>query len=33
MMEIKTQLFLGDCKEQLPNLPDNCVDLIVTSLR
>ena len=30
-MEIKTDLYLGDCKEQLKPLPDNSVDLIVTS--
>ncbi len=30
-MEIRTDLYLGDCKEQLRFLPDNSVDLIVTS--
>ncbi len=30
-MEIKTDLYLGDSKEQLKLLPDNSVDLIVTS--
>jgi site-specific DNA-methyltransferase (adenine-specific)/site-specific DNA-methyltransferase (cytosine-N4-specific) len=30
-MEIKTHLYLGDSKEQLKLLPDNSVDLIVTS--
>ncbi len=30
-MEIKTDLYLGDCKEQLKFIPDNSVDLIVTS--
>jgi site-specific DNA-methyltransferase (adenine-specific)/site-specific DNA-methyltransferase (cytosine-N4-specific) len=30
-MEIKTDLYLGDSKEQLKILPDNSVDLIVTS--
>lgn len=30
-MEIKTDLYLGDCKEQLKLLPDNSVDLIFTS--
>jgi len=30
-MEIKTKLYLGDCKEQLKHLPENSVDLIVTS--
>jgi len=30
-MEIKTELYLGDCKEQLKLIPDNSVDLIVTS--
>lgn len=30
-MEIKTKLYLGDSKEQLKQLPENSVDLIVTS--
>lgn len=30
-MEIKSDLYLGDSKEQLKLLPDNSVDLIVTS--
>ncbi len=30
-MEIKTDIFLGDSKEQLKLLPENSVDLIVTS--
>lgn len=30
-MEIKTDLFLGDSKKMLEKLPDNSVDLIVTS--
>ncbi len=30
-MEITTNIYLGDCKEQLANLPDNSVDLIITS--
>lgn len=30
-MEIKTDLYLGDSKEKLKLLPDNSVDLIVTS--
>lgn len=30
-MEIKTDLFLGDCKEELIKMPDNSVDLIFTS--
>ncbi len=30
-MEIKTELFLGDSKEELEKLADNSVDLIVTS--
>ncbi|MEO0075705.1 MAG: DNA methyltransferase, partial [candidate division WOR-3 bacterium] len=30
-MEIKTDLYLGDCKEKLKLLPDNSVDLIITS--
>ncbi len=31
MIEIKTDIFLGDCKEVLKHLPDNCIDLIFTS--
>jgi site-specific DNA-methyltransferase (adenine-specific)/site-specific DNA-methyltransferase (cytosine-N4-specific) len=30
-MKIKTDLFLGDSNEILKNIPDNCVDLIITS--
>ena len=30
-MEIRTDLFLGDCKTMLKKIPDNSVDLIVTS--
>ncbi|MCK4821969.1 site-specific DNA-methyltransferase [bacterium] len=30
-MEIKTDLFLGDCENELKKLSDNCVDLIFTS--
>lgn len=30
-MEIRTDLYLGDCKEELKLIPDNSVDLIVTS--
>ena len=30
-MEITTDIYLGDSKEQLKLLPENCVDLIVTS--
>lgn len=30
-MEIKTDLYLGDSKKELKKLPDNSVDLIVTS--
>ena len=30
-MDIKTDIYLGDCKEQLKLLPKNSVDLIVTS--
>jgi len=30
-MEIKTDLYLGDSREMLKKLPDNSVDLIVTS--
>jgi site-specific DNA-methyltransferase (adenine-specific) len=30
-MEIKTDLYLGDCKEELKKLSENSVDLIITS--
>ena len=30
-MEVKTEIFLGDCKETLKQLSDNTVDLIFTS--
>ncbi|MCL2291278.1 MAG: site-specific DNA-methyltransferase [Bacteroidetes bacterium] len=30
-MELKTDLFLGDCRKELKKIPDNSVDLIVTS--
>ena len=30
-MKITTEIFLGDCKKQLKHIPDNSVDLIVTS--
>ncbi|HRD81916.1 MAG TPA: hypothetical protein PLL53_14250 [Saprospiraceae bacterium] len=30
-MEITTKIFTGDSREQLSHLPDNSVDLIVTS--
>ena len=30
-MESKTKLYLGDCREELKKIPDNSVDLIVTS--
>jgi site-specific DNA-methyltransferase (adenine-specific) len=30
-MEIRTDLYLGDCKKRLTKLPNNSVDLIVTS--
>ena len=30
-MEIRNDLYLGDCKEELKNLPENSVDLIFTS--
>ncbi len=30
-MEIKSDLYLGDCREVLKDLPDACVDLIFTS--
>ncbi len=31
MKEIKTELFFGDCTKELKKLPDNSIDLIVTS--
>jgi len=30
-MEIRTDLYLGDCKMELKKLPENSVDLIITS--
>lgn len=30
-MELRTELYLGDCKEELKKLSNNSVDLIVTS--
>ncbi len=30
-MELRTELYLGDCKEELKKLPDNSINLIVTS--
>jgi site-specific DNA-methyltransferase (adenine-specific)/site-specific DNA-methyltransferase (cytosine-N4-specific) len=30
-MQIRTDIYLGDCKEELKTLPDNTVDLIITS--
>ncbi|MFI5196529.1 MAG: DNA-methyltransferase [Chitinophagales bacterium] len=30
-MEIRKEIFLGDCKDKLLKLPDNSVDLIITS--
>ena len=30
-MKINTDIYLGDCKEELKKLPDNSIDLIVTS--
>ena len=30
-MELKTDLYLGDCRRELGKIPDNFVDLIVTS--
>ncbi|MCD4683874.1 MAG: site-specific DNA-methyltransferase [Bacteroidales bacterium] len=30
-MEIKSDLYLGDCREELKKLPDNSIDLIFTS--
>ena len=29
-MELKTDLYLGDCRKELKKLPDNSVDLIKT---
>jgi site-specific DNA-methyltransferase (adenine-specific)/site-specific DNA-methyltransferase (cytosine-N4-specific) len=31
MKEIKTQVFLGDCKDILKDFPNDCIDLIFTS--
>lgn len=31
MKEVKTQVFLGDCKDVLKDFEDNCIDLIFTS--
>lgn len=31
MLEVKTDIFLGDCKDVLMQIPDNSVDLIFTS--
>jgi len=31
MMNIKTEVYQGDCKEQLQLIPDNAIDLIITS--
>ena len=30
-MKITTDIRLGDCKDELKRLPDDCVDLVVTS--
>ena len=30
-MQIRTEIYLGDCKKELKALPDNSVDLIITS--
>ncbi len=30
-MQINTDIFLGDCREELKKLPDNSIDLIITS--
>jgi DNA modification methylase len=30
-MEVRAEIFFGDSKEQLKNIPDDSVDLIVTS--
>lgn len=31
IMEVRTELYLGDCKKELEKIPDNSVDLIFTS--
>ncbi|BAQ64481.1 site-specific DNA-methyltransferase [Geminocystis sp. NIES-3709] len=31
MLKVKTDIFLGDCKDILKQLPDNSIDLIITS--
>ena len=31
MIKVKTDIFLGDCKEVLKQFPDNSIDLIFTS--
>ncbi|WP_373480921.1 site-specific DNA-methyltransferase [Geminocystis sp.] len=31
MLEVKTDIFLGDCKDILKQLPDNSINLIITS--
>lgn len=31
MIELKTEIYLGDCRDQLVMLPDDSVDLIITS--
>lgn len=31
MLEIKADIFLGDCKDILKKIPDNSIDLIITS--
>ena len=31
MIEVKTDIFLGNCKEVLKQVPDNNIDLIFTS--
>lgn len=31
MFELKTEIYLGDCRDQLVMLPDDSVDLIITS--
>lgn len=30
-MEIKTEILLGDCKEKLLDIPNDSIDLIITS--
>lgn len=31
MIQVKTDIFLGDCREVLKQIPDNSIDLVFTS--